>query len=218
MFSSAYENEGKTTIATNTALTLAKNGKSVLLIDADLRKPAVYKTLGVSATNEMGLTGVIRGDKQLNESIKYFEKFNLFLLITSQAVNDSSELLSTEAMEEIIESVRNEFDYIIIDTPPGGVVTDASIISQYADASIMVIRCDFAPSRKINKTIEEISNAGAELIGCIFNDADINSVSNVMRISRRKRGYGYGYGKGYSRGYGYGYGYGYREHKKGDEK
>ena len=85
---SASEDEGKTTISTNTALALAQNGKSVLLIDADLRKPSVYKTLGVSAANETGLAGVIRGEKTLSESIKYFEKFNLFLLISSQPVSD----------------------------------------------------------------------------------------------------------------------------------
>lgn len=206
IFTSAYENEGKTTVATNTALALAKSGKSVLLIDADLRKPAVFKTLGVSATNELGLTGVINGERTLSESIKYFEKFNLFLLITSQANSDSAELLASDSMGEIIDAVKNEFDYIIIDTPPGGVVADASIIAPYADACVMVVRCDHAPSRRVKKAMDDIAGTGTEILGCIFNDAEQTSTGLAKHGRHHRKSYGYGYGKGY--GYGYGYGYG----------
>lgn len=210
LFSSAYENEGKTTVAVNTALALAKNGRSVLLIDGDLRKPTVYTTLGVSATNELGLTGVIKGEKSLSESIKYFEKFNLFLLITSQAVTDSAELLSSESMEEIIEAVKNEFDYVVIDTPPAGVLADASIIAQYSDACVMVVRCDFAPSRRVKKTIEDIESTGTEVVGCVFNNSESNTADGLAKHKGRRRRYGYG---GY--GYGYGYGYGPEDSKHG---
>lgn len=194
VFTSSYENEGKTTVATNTALALAKSGKSVLLIDADLRKPAVYMSLGVSATNELGLAGVINGEKSLSESIKYFEKFNLFLLITSQPVADSAELLSSENMEEIIEAVKNEFDYVVIDTPPAGVVADASIVAQYADACVMVVRNDFAPSRRVKRTIDDIEITGTEVVGCIFNDSESNTADGLAKRSRRRNSYGYGYG------------------------
>lgn len=196
MFTSTYENEGKTTVATNTALSLAKNGKSVLLIDADLRKPAVFKTLGVSATNETGLTGVVKGERTLSESIKYFEKFNLFLLITSQPVADSAELLSLDSMPEIIDAVKNEFDYVIIDTPPGAVVADTAIIAQYADACVMVVRNDNAPARKVKKIIDDITGVGTEVVGCIFNCSKSNAASVLSRRSRQNRSYGYGYGYG----------------------
>lgn len=206
IFTSAYENEGKTTVATNTALTFAQNGKSVLLIDADFRKPAVYKTLGVSATNELGLAGVINGERTLSESIKYFEKFNLFLLITNKAVPNSAELLSSESMEEIIEAVKNEFDYVIIDTPPGGVVADASIAAQHADACVMVVRCDHAPARRVKRVMDDISSTGTEVIGCIFNDAETTGGTG---LAKRSGHYRRSYGKRYGYGYGIGYGYGY---------
>lgn len=208
VFTSASENEGKTTVATNTALALAKNGKSVLLIDADLRKPSVYKALGVSGTNETGLAGVIRGEKSLSDSIKYFEKFNLFLLISGQPVADSAEILSDDAMEDTLEAVKNEFDYIIIDTPPGGLVADASIIAQHADACVMIVRRDLAPFRRIKRTMEDITGSGAELVGCIFNDAEVGVAAKFIKTNKKRRkssGYGYGYD------YGYGYGYGYGE-------
>lgn len=209
IFTSASENEGKTTVATNTALALAKSGKSVLLIDADLRKPSVYKALGVSGTNETGLAGVIRGEKTLSDSIKYFEKFNLFLLISGQPVPDSTELLSDDSMAEAIEAVKNEFDYVIIDTPPGGIVADASILAQYADACIMVVRRDHAPLRRIKKTIEDVIGSGIEVSGCVFNDAEIGVAAKFLKSGKkRKNTYGYGYN------YGYGYGYGESSDKK----
>lgn len=216
IFTSAPENEGKTTVATNTALALAKNGKSVLLIDGDLRKPSVYKALGVSAANETGLAGVIKGEKSLSDSIKYFEKFNLFLLINSQPFNESTEILSSDAMAETIAAVKNEFDYIIIDTPPGGIVADAAIMAQYADACLMVVRRDHAPLRRIKRTMEDITGAGIEVIGCVFNDAEVGVAAKFIKMSKRRRkanGYGYGYG-----GYGYGYGYGYGDSDKKNDK
>ena len=167
VFTSAMENEGKTTIATNTALALAKTGKSVLLIDADLRKPSVYKELGISATNDLGLPGVVSGNRTLSDSIKYFEKFNLFLLVTSTPIAESAELLSADEMSDVMDAVRNEFDYIVIDTPPAGLVADASIIAQYADANVMVVRRDRSSMRRIRRTIEDMSGTGKEVVGCI---------------------------------------------------
>ena len=113
VFTSAMANEGKTTVATNTALALAKTGKSVLLIDADLRKPSVCKELGISATDDLGLPGVVTGERTLSDSIKYFEKFNLFLLVTNQPIAESAELLSADEMSGVMSAIREEFDYVI---------------------------------------------------------------------------------------------------------
>ena len=201
VFTSTMENEGKTTIATNTALALAKTGKSVLLIDADLRKPSVYKELGIAAANDLGLPGVVSGERTLSDSIKYFEKFNLFLLVTSQPIAESAELLSADEMSEVMDAVRNEFDYIIIDTPPAGLVADASIIAQYADANVMVVRRDRASMRRIRRTIDDMTGTGKEVVGCIYNDAENGSVLSFMKSNKKgKKGYGYGYGYGYSYG------------------
>ena len=217
VFTSTMENEGKTTIATNTALALAKTGKSVLLIDADLRKPSVYKELGISATNDLGLPGVVSGERTLSDSIKYFEKFNLFLLVTSQPIAESAELLSADEMSDVMDAVRNEFDYIIIDTPPAGLVADASIIAQYADANVMVVRRDRASMRRIRRTIDDMSGTGKEVVGCIYNDAENGSVLSFIKKNKGgKKGYGYGYG--YRYGYGYGYGYGHAHENKKSKK
>ena len=219
VFTSAMENEGKTTTAINTALALAKTGKSVLLIDADLRKPSVCKELGVSAANDLGLPGVVRGERTLSDSIKYFEKFNLFLLVTSTAIGESAELLSADEMSDVMDAIRSEFDYIIIDTPPAGLVADASIIAQYADANVMVVRRDRSSMRRIRRTIDDMSGTGKEVVGCIYNDAESGSVFDFIKKSRKgEKGYGYGYGYGYGFGYGYGYGYGSSDHNSKKSK
>lgn len=191
---STVENEGKTTTAINIALALAKNGKEVLLIDGDLRKPAVAKALNINAADDTGVLGVVNGSKTLADSIKYSEKYNLYLLLNGKGIPDPSELLATQQMEEIIAAAKKEFDYVIIDTAPCGVVADASILAGFSDAIALVIRQDTAPARRIKRALENLDNSGTEVIGCIYNDA--------------KSGLGNG---NFSRRYGYGYGYGYGE-------
>ena len=154
MVTSTAENEGKTTSAVNIALALAQNGKSVLLVDGDLRKPAVAKLLGINASEDGGVYGVINGEKTLAEAIKYSEKYNLFLLVSGKPVFDPSELLSTDAMSDIIKSAEKEFDYIIIDTAPCGVVADASILSSYA-TEYFCCQKRYGCSRRIKRAVEK---------------------------------------------------------------
>ncbi len=193
--SSTMENEGKTTCATNLALSLAQNGKSVLLIDADLRKPSVAKTLGFSSTDDEGISGIISGNKTLKESIKYSEKYQLFVLVTGKVAENSSEILSSPKMEEIIESVKKEFDYVIIDTAPCGILADASILAAYADTIVLVVKQDYASARRIKRAVENFENSGTEIAGCIFNNTEKSSLSRNSFYSK-KYGYGYGYGYG----------------------
>lgn len=189
---STMENEGKTTTAINIALALAKNGKDVLLIDGDLRKPAVAKALSINAAEDMGLLGVINGTKTLADSIKYSEKYNLYLLLNGKGIPDPSEMLATAQMEEIVAAAKREFDYVVFDTAPCGLVADASILAAYADSIVMVVRQDTAPMRRIKRALENLDNSGTEVIGCIYNDA--KSGFGNGRISRQ---YGYSYGYGY---------------------
>ncbi len=225
LVTSACENEGKTTVSTNIALSLAENGKRVLLVDADFRNPSIAKILAIPEI-DVGFIDVIKGEAELERAIKLIQNFNLYILADQKPTSNPSELLSMKVTEDIINSLRKEFDYIIIDTAPASVVTDASIISGFADAAIMVVREDFAPFAKIRMSVEDIDQNGAEIVGCVFN-GDTNATIRTRRGGRYgkygrygrygygKYGYGkYGYGKyGYGKyGYGkYGYGYGYGE-------
>lgn len=208
---SSTESEGKTTTSVNTALSLAKGGKSVLLIDADLRKPAVCKTLGISLESERGVYDIVTGKKTFEESVKYIEKLNLYLLVASAAVQDPSETLASEAMAEIIKKSKANFDYVIVDCPPAGVVADAAIVANYTDAVIFVTAEDRVAIPEIEYALSDITTAKAEILGCIYNRAGSGSFGLAMGkaggyFSNRYGGY---YGSSYyygSRGSSYYYG------------
>lgn len=211
LVTSACENEGKTTVSTNIALSLAENGKAVLLIDADLRKPSITKILSLPEEG-YGFANVIKEEVGITDAIKLVKAFNLYVLADRKAVSNPAELLSTKNAEEIIQSIRDDFDYIIIDTAPASVVTDASIISGFADAAIIVVREDFSPYSRIRMSVEDIDSNGAEIVGCVFN-AETESTIKTGKYGSKYGKYGrygrygrYGYGKYGNYGYGYGYG------------
>lgn len=208
LVTSACENEGKTTATVNIALSIAETGKSVLIIDADLRNPSISKFLSLPKVDK-GFADVIKGTAELNNVIKLVENLGIYVLCDQKSESNPSELLLKKSTEDIIESVRKEFDFVIIDTPPASIVTDTSVIAGMTDAAIMVIREDFAPFSRIRMSVDDIDANGSEILGCIFN-MDSSTVAKNKKYGRYKRGYGkYGYGKyGYGK-YGYGrYGYG----------
>ena len=113
-------------------------------------------------------------------------------------MSDPSELLSTPQAEEIIDRAKQEFDYVIIDTAPSGVLADASILAGFSDGIIMVIRQDVAPLRRIQRAMDNLNNSGTEIVGCIYNDA--SSGTHMARAYDKHYGYGYGYGHGHTNG------------------
>ncbi len=226
--SSTYENEGKTTVSINIACSLAQKGKSVLLIDADLRKPAVLRTIGVKYDDKSGLIPIIKGESTYKESIKYVKSLGLFILPSGGITQKSSEVLDADKVREVIETARKEFDYIIIDTPPSRVVSDSLVISSLADAMVFVIRKEHAKISEINETLDEIASTNIDIAGVVFTMNDEESHGRVLNKGKGLRsnryysshrygssyGYGgsYGYGNngyGYGGSYGYGNGYGY---------
>lgn len=231
---STYEDEGKTTVSVNIACSLAQKGKSVLLIDSDLRKPAVLHAVGVKSDTHYGLIPIIKGTSTYVDSIKFIKSLGIFVLPTGGISLKSTEVLDTDKVRAVIEQARREFDYIIIDSPPTRVVSDSLVIAPLADGVIYNIRRDYAKVSEINRTIEEIRSADIEVVGAVFTMSAGEENSRYYRrkgymryggyygrYGRKKKqsanhGYGYGYGYGYGNygygGYGYGgqgYGYGY---------
>lgn len=221
LITSACENEGKTTVSVNLALSIAETGKSVLLIDADLRNPSISKMLALPESGT-GFSDVIKGSATLSDTIKYVNNFNIYVLCNQVPISNPSELLSMDTTEKIVESLRDEFDYIFIDSPPASLVTDTSIMARHTDSSIIVVREDYAPFSRIRMSVEDIDSNGSEIIGCIFNVDSSASVKRnkygKMKYGKYSRYYGYGkygsYGYGSYGGYGYGYGYGSKSKKK----
>lgn len=184
MVSSSSPKEGKTSVSTNIAFAIAKTGKSVLLIDCDLRKPCVHKYFNIS--NRVGLVDVILKESKVEEVIiKINDKLNV---ITAGIVNcNSAELLSSQKMKAFINNMEKQYDYVILDTPPIIAFTDALALINEKIGVILVICAEQSKIGFCKKSKQLLANVNATLIGVVLNKVD----------KRAFVGYGYDY---YTRG------------------
>ncbi|MCR5808714.1 MAG: polysaccharide biosynthesis tyrosine autokinase [Clostridiales bacterium] len=208
MFSSVLENEGKTTTAANTAITLALNNHRVLLMDCDMLKPALYKALGARVRRGKAVNEFIEGDGAMESIPKMDGLPTLSLLMGKNELSNSTEVLGSREMKEFIKRAREYFDYVVIDTPPISIATDAECAAELADCAILVIRQGGARAKQINDCIESISQSGAEMLGCIFNNA---YPLEFMSASGTEGYYDGGYGESKENSHRQSTGFSYRE-------
>ncbi len=191
---STISGEGKTFAATNLATILAMSNKKTLLVGLDLRKPNLHKRFNLP--NNVGLSTYLINENTKEEIIFSTEIDNLFVATSGPVPPNPAELIETDKMKTFFEYAKQTFDYIIIDTPPVAIVTDALLINQYTDANLFVIRQKYS-SKQVFELINNLhKNKKAKNMGILVNDIKVPKY------------YGYGYNYGYSYGYGYGYGYG----------
>ena len=165
---SAVSGEGKTTISVNVAITLAQNleDKKVLLIDADMRRPCVAKMLSLGARTH-GLSEFLAGiDK--DPHIDYIPQYKLAVLSAGGKNVNPTKLIGSENMSRLIKACEKEFDYIIIDTPPVNVVTDAVLLNKNVNGYILTARADYSNSNKINECVAKLEQVGADIFGFVF--------------------------------------------------
>jgi capsular exopolysaccharide synthesis family protein len=202
MVTSSIPGEGKSFTTLNLATVYALAGKRTVIVGADLRKPKLYDELGLN--NTIGLSQYLSGMATKEEIIQTSSVDSLYLIASGPMPPNPSELLLRPAMEELINYLRTEFDYIIIDTPPLSLVTDAFVLSKHVNHTLFVIRQDYTPKEAL-RSFDDFYKSGRLLrVSVLFNDL-------------RKSGLGYGYG-GYSYGYGYGSGYQYGGYYYGRKK
>ena len=218
---SSLQSEGKSISASNLAMSFADTGARVLIIDCDLRKPKLSRLL--NSTSDNGLTNVLMDNSLLNTSImRVKEGKNLWLLSAGSIPPNPSELLGSEVMQSLIEGLRSKFDYIIVDTPPVDMVTDALVISKLVDGMLFVVRAGQSDKRAFLHTIEQMEYSNTKILGIIFNGSEsAGGGYGYKRYGYRRYGYsryGYSRGYGYGNGYGYGYGYGYKQQELPDSK
>lgn len=207
LVTSTLPHEGKTTISINLALALAAEGNRTILIDADLRTQSLKTNFGIEEPSE-GLVELLR-NKAKQFRLLNVPKSSLLLLSGDETTDTPQRLLDSRRMEKIIASLREQLDYIIIDTPPAGILSDAATLAKFVDGAVYVVKQDLASTSQIYDSIQTLANSDMPLIG---------SVLNATQAGTNQYGYGskYGYGYGYGPKYGYGYGYKYNGYGYGN--
>ncbi len=212
---SPHPGDGKTTLAANLAVAIADSGKSTLLIDADFRRPRMDKILGVPRSP--GLSHVINGEIELADATHVLEINNLSVLSCGERVPNPAELCTSSRFEELLQMLREKYDYVVVDTPPVLAVTDPLAVAPRVDGVLMVIRLGKSARKASTKALEILDNVGATSMGIVVNGVDGGRQYGGYGYTSYSYGYGsyrysYGYGKygydGYGDGYGYGYSYG----------
>ena len=166
---SSEPGEGKSTTAGNLAISLSQGEKKVILIDCDLRKPSLHKRFKIS--NIMGLSDVLIGKETLVEATNVYKK-NLIVLTSGKIPPNPSEMLGSKAMTNLLEDLKDKFDYIILDTPPVQAVTDSQILATKADGVILVIKAEKTKKESIQNSINLLKKVNAHLIGTVLNGVD----------------------------------------------
>ena len=163
--------EGKTSVSINLALTLSQHGGRVLLIDADLRKPKIASTLGLVGTK--GLSGVLTGASDRNEAIEHSTLSpNLWVLPAGPHPPNPAELLSSPSMEQLLRELRRHFDHLVIDSPPVLLITDATVLSKFVDAVLLVVESGVTSRHAVLRTYKTLETAGARILGTVVNKMD----------------------------------------------
>jgi len=163
--------EGKTTTASNLAIALALGGEKVLLVDADLRRPNLHKTLGVE--NTVGLSHLLTGQSTPREAIRESGTADLWVMTAGQVPPNPSELLASDRMKALLGPSSAWFDWVIVDTPPVLAVTDAVILAPLAAGVAFVIRSEMTPRRHVRRALETLMTGGPKLHGIVLNGVDL---------------------------------------------
>ncbi|MFL5328014.1 MAG: polysaccharide biosynthesis tyrosine autokinase [Gemmataceae bacterium] len=191
--------DGKSTLAANLAASIAQSGKRTLLIDADFRKPRVHKIFNVPA--QVGMASVMAGQAELASAIQPTAVPNLSVLPCGPRPVNPSELLTSPKFKELLDELRTQFDFVIVDTPPILVVTDPAVVAPRVDGVILCIRVTKNGRPFAERAREVLASLGANVIGVVVNGFG----SQVGGGKYGYEHYQYGYGEGYSYTYGYTY-------------
>jgi capsular exopolysaccharide synthesis family protein len=172
LITSGQPGEGKTTTAVNTAISLSQLGGSVLIIDCDLRRPAAHKMFGLEQA-EQGLSTYLSRNVKMAEVVQKLPLPNLWLLPCGPIPPNPSEMLSSAKMKSALQLLGENFDHIIIDSPPLLKVTDSVILSTLVDGVILVVRGGKSTREIVRRTRQELSLAGAKIFGVVLNNVDV---------------------------------------------
>ncbi|MDI1254486.1 MAG: polysaccharide biosynthesis tyrosine autokinase [Flavobacterium sp.] len=201
MLTSSISGEGKTFCSINIATVFAMSEKKTVIIGLDLRKPKIFEDFNIS--NEVGVVNYLIGERTLKQIIQKTHIPHLDVILSGPVPPNPAEMIMSDAMNEMLTSLKQQYDYIILDTPPVGLVSDALELANYADVTLYVVRQNFTKKDMIS------------LLNNRLERGELDNVSIILNGFESKAKYGYGYGYNYGYGYGYGaYSNGYHEEDK----
>ncbi|MGC4042148.1 MAG: polysaccharide biosynthesis tyrosine autokinase [Flavobacterium sp.] len=202
MLTSSVSGEGKTFCSLNIATVFALSEKKTIILGLDLRKPKIFDDFNIK--NELGAVNFLIGERRLDEVIQNTHIPFLDVITSGPIPPNPSELILGDSMKEMIQELKKTYDYIILDTPPVGLVSDALELSQYCDVTLYVVRQNFTKKEMLTLLNNRTKRGELNNVSIIFNGYE----------NKAKYGVGYGYGYGYGYSYGYGYGSGYHEEEE----
>lgn len=193
MVTSSISGEGKTFTTINLATVFALSGKRTLILGADMRRPKIFEDF--NCTNDFGLSTYLSGLSEFEGVVQKTRIDNLYLVSGGPVPPNPSELLLTDKFDAFIKIALQQFDFVLIDTPPLALVTDAFVMSKFVDHTVFVMRQNYSPKEFVKSINEYYRSGKLKNMSILLNDI-------------YKSGLGYGYGQGYAYSYAYGYGYG----------
>lgn len=179
--SSSLPGEGKSSCAVNLAIAFSQLGNKILLIDADLRKPSVYRKLRLQ--NVKGLSSVLVGFCDFNEAVVQVNP-NFDVLVSGPTPPNPSELLGSDQMTELLESIKDKYDYVVIDTPPVNVVSDAVVLAPKTEGIVMVVQDRKTTHDQFSRAVSALSFANARLLGVVLNSSSDRSAKYPSKTQR----------------------------------
>ena len=183
-FTSTLASEGKSTFVSNLAYLLAQKDKKVILLDLDLRKPKMHRVF--NAPNKNGLNDYLSGKINYDQLIKYSPDFGFDYIITGEKTTAVVNVLESDKMKKLIAQLRENYDYVLLDTPPIIAVSDALYVARNADGVIFIVAQGVAKKQLVKEAIQTLKNNDVKIIGTVLTQVDLKSGA-----------YGYGYDYSY---------------------
>ena len=168
---SSVQNEGKSSVAFDLSKTMAEGGKKILMVDADLRKSVLAAKYHIQGIDK-GLSHYLTGQAEIEDIIYETETAGFYLSVAGPLSPDPTSLLDSDQFQKFIDKVREDYDYVIIDAPPLGVVIDAAIIGKYCDGAVLVIEQGVIKRKVVQDVIKQLKRGKVRILGAVLNKVD----------------------------------------------